>query len=220
MVHEATHKPEPHLSYQMAQTGKLKWMQFFHLVFCLAGTRTNIEHAEMHAMLELVTYVFCDAKWQHPNMMALHMLHLLGRKHIYFFTLIKGHRPNRGKQNIIEKKLATNLIPKSQSLHAFLIKPRFLKELLISELYFLAGLKDKRPKEVSNHCWYYHCNNTHIYSNNYLATLDGWQAGWVSMTEKSRQQALFLFTSWLEKFKSLSNKVFFYLSFNAGFAEN
>lgn len=119
---------------------------------------------------------------------------------------------NKTKQNIIEK-LTTNIIPKTRSLHAFLIKTRFLKALLISELYFLAGLKDKRPKEVNNHCRYYHCNNTHIYSNNYLATLEGWQAGWVSMTEKSRQQALFLFTSWLKKFKSLSNKVFLFSVF-------
>lgn len=120
MVH-ATHKPEPHLSYQMAQTGKLKRMHLLHLVLCLAGSCTNMEHSEMHAKLWL-SYAFCDAKWQHPNMMALHMLLLPGRKHIYFFTLIKGHRPNRGKQNRITEKLTTNLIPKT-----FWSKPDFSK---------------------------------------------------------------------------------------------
>jgi len=62
MVHEASHKPEPHLSYQMAQTGTLKRMYLRRLVLCLAGSCTNMEHAEIHAMLELVNYVFCDAK--------------------------------------------------------------------------------------------------------------------------------------------------------------
>lgn len=57
---------------------------------------------------------------------------------------------------------------------------------------------------------YYRRNNTHVYSNNYLVTFEGWQAGWVSMTEKSRQRALFLFTTWLENLKSLSNKTFFF----------
>lgn len=151
-----------------------------------------------------------------------HCRALHNKRNIYLFNLSnlpKGYRPKWGQQTGVYKANVPSIKLKRQSLHAFLIKTRFFKSLLIWEQYYLARSKDKDSRNV-NSLWYDRCNNTDIYSNNYLLTLEGWQTGWVSMTEKSRQRALFLFTTWLEKSKSLSNKTFFFLSFNAAFAEN
>lgn len=76
--------------------------------------------------------------------MALHMLHLLGRKHIYFFTLIKGHRPNRGKQNIIEKKTYHQSNPKVSVTTRLSDQTQIFKRAPDIRIIFLSRIKGQK----------------------------------------------------------------------------